>query len=135
MKRWVYFDCDDTLVMWPPHKGRDEDLIHIPDPYQAGKTIAVYPHKEHIAYLKNRWQKNDDTIVVWSAGGQPWAQAVVTALGLGNVVDHILAKPDVYVDDLHCAQFMGQQLYKPYGDEQSELFGTSEGLATTTEEE
>lgn len=126
-KRWLYFDCDDTLVMWSPHKGKDEDLLQIPDPYCEGKVVDVYPHKEHISYLKKCAKMNKDTIVVWSAGGEPWAKAVVAALNLGGYVKYCLAKPDQYVDDLHCIEFMGQHVYKPYGDEQSGLYATPKG--------
>lgn len=118
-KRWIFVDCDDTLVMWPPFAGPDRDLIHIPDPYNKKKPpIGLFPHKRQIDFIKKSAQFNKDTIVVWSAGGQPWAKAVVKALGLKPYVKYVIAKPDFYVDDLHCTEFMGYRKYFDYKPEE-----------------
>lgn len=114
-KQTIFFDCDDTLVMWPPYQGPDAELLHIADPYNPNKPpIGVYPHKRHISYLKKSQQFNKATIVVWSAGGEPWARNVVEALGLEKYVTHILSKPDIYVDDLKANEFMGLRYYLDY---------------------
>jgi len=118
-KGWIFFDCDDTLVMWPPFKGPDDQLIHIPDPYKKNAPpIGLFPHKKHIDYLKKSKQFNKNVIVVWSAGGQPWARAVVEALNLDKYVDHILAKPETYVDDLQADYILGNRKYVEYEPEE-----------------
>jgi phosphoserine phosphatase len=46
------------------------------------------------------------TVIVWSAGGVEWAKTVVTALGLENYVDLVVAKPKWYYDDLQSHEFL-----------------------------
>lgn len=122
----LFFDCDDTLVMWGTsyHKVDDNGIkntILIPDPWEAvtmyGRTRGMnelVPHDKHIQYLKDSKIKNKNTIVVWSAGGWEWALAVVKALGIEEYVDAVMAKPHAYVDDLNCKEFMGQRIYKEH---------------------
>lgn len=109
----IYFDVDDTLVMWgmaDDHPG----LINIPSPHYGTKNMVV-PHPGHIKVLKDR-KARGSRIVVWSAGGFAWAEAVVKALGLEQYVDFVMSKPHMYVDDKLASEFMGERLYIPYGD-------------------
>lgn len=108
----VFFDCDDTLVMWDNvYKNEDHsNCILVTDPV-SGFSASLVPHEAHIRYLKES-RSHHCTIVVWSAGGWQWAKAVVEALGLEEYVDAVMAKPDRYVDDLPCTKFMGDRIYK-----------------------
>lgn len=111
----VFFDCDDTLVMWD-NKYKLEDYsncVLLVDPL-SGFCEYLVPHKQHIQYLIDSKTKNKNTIVVWSAGGWQWAEAVVKALQLEQYVDAVMAKPERYVDDLHCVKFMGEMIYKKF---------------------
>lgn len=115
---FVYFDVDDTLVVWDDkYKLEDwSNVVGIPDPHSATKDmIFLVPHIWHINYLKKSKQ-HGCTIVVWSAGGWDWAKAVVEALGLTEYVDAVMSKPARYVDDLGCKEFMGERIYTPYRD-------------------
>lgn len=107
-KKYVYFDCDDTLVMWGRHQS--PKCVAFKDPYNKGEKILLVPHENHIqkliSYSGNGW-----VVVVWSRGGYPWAREVVRGLGLQGYVDHILAKPDIYFDDVKCCDFMDCRSY------------------------
>lgn len=111
----VYFDCDDTLVMWDNKHKTESNTI---DFNCYGMTYKLVPHKVHIQYLKDSKTKNKNTIVVWSAGGWEWAKEVVEKLGIEQYVDAVMAKPIRYVDDLHCSEFMGQLIYKEFNKDE-----------------
>src|ERR1022692_4616922 len=91
------FDIDDTMIMWhsdcPP-----EEKISITCPY-GGDTRLFKVHKLHVEFLK-KTKGRGNTVIVWSAAGVLWAEAVIKALGLEQYVDYILSKPTKIVDDL-----------------------------------
>ena len=99
----IFFDCDDTLVIWDKHgKSNDFEAIKFTC---YGKEYKLIPHKPHIEALKKH--KNDGyKIVVWSAGGEEWAAEVVKVLDLGDHVDCTLSKPEFYYDDKRVFEFM-----------------------------
>lgn len=110
--RSMFFDCDDTLILWNNNYSfnkSDPLSIEIRDPYHIDTEVylRVRPNLEAIELLKRQHAK-DTTIVVWSAGGWQWAEAVVKALGLEQYVSVCMSKPDYYVDDLECKEFMGE---------------------------
>lgn len=106
-------DCDDTLIMWS--KDSTENItpgpnkIAIIDPYD-GVTLYLTPHKRHIKLLNDHLERGKK-VVIWSAGGAPWALAVATALGFADKDVIVMCKPSVYVDDLQCQEFMGSRIY------------------------
>ena len=104
MNKTIFFDVDDTLVRWlgdgnEPNEGdlslTEEDV----------GTIIVTPIKSTIDFLIEQKEKGN-TIVVWSQGGKDWVDLVVDALGIKDHVDVTIAKPDLYVDDLHCTTWL-----------------------------
>jgi len=109
----IFVDVDDTLVMWGKAK-KGEKVVAITSPYDNGQ-IFVKPHKGHIKILKDRHARGAH-IIVWSAGGYKWAQAVVKALGLESHVNLIMSKPFMYIDDKKAEDFMGEHLYLDYQD-------------------
>lgn len=109
----VFCDVDDTLVMWGKIK-RGEKAIAVTCPH-GGHQEYLRPHKGHIKILKDR-KARGSFIVVWSAGGFAWANAVVKALGLENHVDLIMTKPHCYIDDKEAKDIMGERIYLPYGN-------------------
>lgn len=108
----IFFDVDDTLVMWQEAK-KGQKAIGITCPYD-GRQEYLLPHAGHIKILKDR-KARGSVIVVWSAGGFQWAEAVVKALGLADYVDFVMSKPHAYVDDKMSDEFMGERIYLPYG--------------------
>lgn len=104
----IYFDCDDTLIIWGKIK-KGEKCIAITDPYDGAQHL-LRPHIGHIKVLRDR-KARGATIHVWSANGWQWAQAVVYALGLQECVDYVQSKPTMYVDDLQAHEILGERLY------------------------
>ncbi len=93
----VCCDVDDTLLMWDWYKYDFDSLITIEDPYtKQNKTYGV--HKAHVLLLK-QYKARGYKITVWSKGGQLHAESAVKALGLEEVVDYVMAKPEKVMDD------------------------------------
>lgn len=124
----VYIDVDNTLVMWDDLTPEDKaNGIAITCPIskaftEEGNEVEVepwtellVPHKAHIEMLKQH-KLRGHTIIVWSAGGWEWAEAVVKALQLEKYVDVVLEKPMWFYDDLKSSEFMPEinRIYKPF---------------------
>lgn len=109
-KATVYFDVDDTLVMW----GKKSALPVVIN--ALGFTEKLKPHLGHIKRLK-RHHNRGHVVVVWSQAGTEWAEAVVNALGLSEFVDLVVTKPAAYYDDIDCEHYMGKALYFPKEEE------------------
>lgn len=104
----VYYDVDDTLVLW--FSGCDpSEKIDIKNPYY-GYNMSLKPHKRHIDLLKDH-KARGSTIIVWSASGYQWAEAVVKALNLESYVDFVQSKPVKFVDDLSASEILGIRIY------------------------
>jgi hypothetical protein len=97
MGRFCYFDVDDTLILYDLEAYPKLPQITITDPYD-GSTRRFAIHTKHVEWLE-KMSKRGETIVVWSAGGVKWANAVVIALGITRFVNFVLAKPDTIYDD------------------------------------
>lgn len=109
-ERVVSFDCDDTLVMWgddfyQPNEGR----IAILDP-NDGKTMYLTPHALHIRKLKG-YHQSGWFVIIWSAGGGAWANAVAKALELEEHCSLITAKPSILFDDQPLNNAFGERKY------------------------
>lgn len=107
----IYFDVDDTLVEWiQPTDERAEQSIPGLYPCRGHSSYLLLPIPAHIEELK-RLKAEHNTIVVWSQGGSDWVVEVLTKLELTEYVDVCLTKPEVYYDDLHVSEWMGQRKY------------------------
>ena len=107
----VYFDVDDTLVMWDPPKDKLEaegidvicpaGLICVDGNLEQapGFKAKLLPHKKHIEKLKKHKMRGH-TVVVWSAGGYDWAEAAIKVLQLEKYVDVVISKPKWAYDDM-----------------------------------
>jgi hypothetical protein len=96
----VYFDVDDTLVLWPEFGS--EDFGYTLD---LGAGIFVRPHEFHIQKLKEH-KVRGHKVVVWSQGGSEWAEKVCKALGIEAYVDVVISKPRWFYDDLPASAFL-----------------------------
>lgn len=116
----VYFDVDDTLLMWEgnhtqPGKGK----LAVKDPLD-GTIHYLYPHLDHIRLVKHFYNR-DYYVIVHSASGGKWAKAAVEILGLEDYVHQTLAKPLKYVDDLNSTEWMGNRVYINYKKDENEV--------------
>lgn len=105
----IFVDVDDTLIVWGKVK-KGQKTISIINPYSNNEENFVRPHLGHIRVLKDR-KARGAYIVVWSAGGHKWAEAVVKALGLTDHVNLIMSKPIMYIDDKKADEILGERLY------------------------
>lgn len=111
----VFFDVDDTLVMWSWPEQKDNETIVISAAEEpALHNIRVWPHKEHANRLK-QFKARGQSVVVWSQGGWAWAKAVVEALGLQLYVDAIMTKPKWIFDDLPASAWLNES-HRSYVD-------------------
>ena len=95
----AYFDCDDTLIMWDIPEGmslNDDKLVTVSCRDYSDRLL---PNKYNIELLV-KMAKRGHGIVVWSAGGADWAEAVVKALGIEEYVNVVTGKPNYYIDDI-----------------------------------
>lgn len=93
----AYFDIDDTLIQWSDDgSDRLEDYVTIECRGRVDKYLINRYNVEHLIKLSNRGHG----IVVWSAGGSDWAEAVVKGLGIEKYVDVVAPKPTYYIDDI-----------------------------------
>lgn len=114
----IFADVDDTLIMWggiktSPITGKPYPQIAIKNPHDAS-VYKVTPNKGNIKIIKDR-RSRGSVIVVWSAGGYAWAEAVVRALDLEKHVDLVMTKPHGYIDDKEAKDIMGERIYIPLG--------------------
>src|ERR1035437_11138353 len=95
--RTIYIDCDDTLIIWNPDKyiHEREDIRWIGET----KFFSVLPHKKHIDFIR-KIKMQGYGIVIFSAAGVNWAEKVVKTLGIEDLPDVIMSKPEFVIDDL-----------------------------------
>lgn len=110
------FDIDDTLLYWDSEKVRNQfQEAGKPLPrtvkFQVGSCIVekyvIEPHVKELILQK----ESGATIVVWSASGHVWAEAVVKALGIEEYVDIISSKPVRIYDDKDPEFWMPKRRY------------------------
>lgn len=98
----VCFDVDDTLISQDFHEEK------------AQVTISCNGYKTEALIINNnveaikRHKKQGQIVIVWSAAGYKWAEAVVKALKLEKYVDIAMSKPMWYYDDLPVQKWMGK---------------------------
>lgn len=108
----VPIDTDLTLIDYNIDDKNPNDLVEVG--LIPGKTIKIYPIKEHIQTLKNM-KASGAYILVWSGTGHAWAAHIVKKLGLEDYVDVIMSKPKWYIDDCPADEWMKRMYrYKPY---------------------
>lgn len=125
--RSVFFDVDDTLVIWD-WKSVNPDgigLLKITNP-ASGVEVLVQPHNRHIELMK-QFKARGHTVVVWSQGGHEWAEAVCKSLGIELLVDLVMDKPSWYVDDLTSDAWMKAPIYlDPFNPLKDKRWGIEE---------
>ena len=104
----VAFDTDDTLIYWDADKFlHPEDVRHncnVEIKFKGKKLIRVVM-ADHVSELKLQ-KESGQTVVVWSASGVDWAEAVVKALKIEEYVDLVMSKPTKLYDDMEASEWM-----------------------------
>lgn len=92
----AYCDIDDTLVSWQkPSKATEKDSVIVKC---RGFEEKVYINKHNLNFIK-KLANRGHCVVLWSAGGVCWAEAVAKALKIEKYVWAVMSKPTYYVDD------------------------------------
>lgn len=91
-------DIDDTCIIWEPEKysHKEEDIIWIED---YNRKFPFLPHKRNIEFVQ-KLKLQGYGVVCWSAAGANWAETVIKKLGLEDLPDIIISKPELCVDDI-----------------------------------
>jgi phosphoserine phosphatase len=92
----AFFDCDDTLLEWKTCDENEKDAIRIV--MSDSRVFYKRALMANIEALKLH-SLAGHVVVVWSAGGADWAEAIIHSLNLTDYVSLIIGKPDFYYDD------------------------------------
>jgi hypothetical protein len=111
--RVVMIDCDDTLILWDKSEHDPSTYIEI---NCYGQTSVVVPHQKQLNTI-HKFIKLGYTLIVWSASGWEWAEAVGKAVGIDDYVQLYLSKPRYYMDDIPCNEWMGPRVYRSPNEE------------------
>jgi len=107
----AFFDVDGTLLSWDTPEGVDINDDRMVSVRCRGHCEKLFPNQHNIKLLKQFAQRGI-AVIVWSAGGSDWAEAVVQALNLEEYVSVVTGKPDYYIDDLeNPREFMGKHIF------------------------
>jgi FMN phosphatase YigB (HAD superfamily) len=99
--RIVFFDIDDTLVIWDwkPINPDGVGLVSINNPDGACSEL-VMPHNRHIQLLR-QFKARGHTVVVWSQGGHAWAESVCKTLGIDDLPTEAFMRAPIYLDPMN----------------------------------
>lgn len=96
----VWFDVDDTLVKWSAEE--KSKTVKITCEGYTDKYEIIWGNVKALKAHRNRGH----VVIVWSAGGYKWAEAVVKALNLEKYVNLVCCKPSWIYDDLDSSAWM-----------------------------
>lgn len=96
--RVIYLDIDDSTILWEPNKYKHnpDDVVQMTDEWGS---FPVLPHKFNIDFVR-KLKTQGYGVVAWSAAGADWAETVINKLGLKELPDFIISKPEICIDDL-----------------------------------
>jgi len=103
----MYFDVDDTLIYWDDETlcSQIKDLSEQVTINLNGLVLRRYVIQENVREIMLQ-KASGCHVVVWSASGSQWAEAVVKALALEDFVDVVISKPYKYYDDKSSSEWM-----------------------------
>ena len=107
-KPTVFFDIDDTLIMWDEQLKGNTVCINC-----DGQLSHMVRNEGNIEELKRHGSRGID-VIVWSKGGIHWAERVIKALKLEKYVAAIMTKPFCYYDD--CYNPLGEHRHYKLGE-------------------
>lgn len=104
-----FWDIDGTLIVGRNDEGATRN-VSIPDPLDKTKYIVVSPNDSMIRLMREERHRGA-FIVVWSRGGHEWAESVIKALNLVELVDVIMSKPMAYFDDKDVSEWLPYRVF------------------------
>lgn len=97
-QRISYFDVDETLIShFPTEEVKTMDYSGIQLNFN-GVTRFIYPMHKNIDLI-SELRLCGYQIAIWSMSGSDHAERIVKLLKIEHLVDVILPKPHLYVDD------------------------------------
>lgn len=110
----VAFDVDMTLIL---HGQESPDqfapgMIRVQDPYD-NKIKYLMSHVKHVKLLKD-YKIRGYHVVIWSANGGDWAEAIARAIfgeEVDKYVDEVRTKFIKHVDDLPSDKILGERVW------------------------
>lgn len=109
------WDVDDTLVMHTKTNNIPiADLVLVDDPVNVNSKITMQINKSMIRLMQEEYSRGAQ-IIVWSRGGHAWAESVVKALKISDIVHLIMSKPLSYFDDKDVSEWLKYRVYLPPG--------------------
>lgn len=112
--RTVYVDLDDTLIRWKPTTSgttlKSDEVLLVDGTGQGSRYQIITRTIEEIRGHFNRGHK----VIIWSAGGDEWAEKAVDLLGIRPLVTVCLSKPDFFIDDKPACDFMPESKRRDY---------------------
>lgn len=103
----ICVDIDNTLVLHGPIK-KGQKTVSITNPYTKEQKIMRI-HEPHLRVVTERLARGA-TLIVWSAGGYAWAEAVLKALNLTHKNIRVFSKSIAYIDDKVATKWMGEHI-------------------------
>lgn len=97
----IWCDVDSTLI--EHHQGNLTVSYY-------GEERLVTPHLEHISFLRSL-KARGCYIIVHSNNGYAWAETIVKALKLEDVVDQVMSKPFKVIDDAPAETWMPMNIW------------------------
>jgi len=86
---FLYVDVDGTLLKWPgPTPGLRND-----------GTPEI--NKDLIKQLRKWKERTNGYIIVWSGNGKTHADWAVDFMGIEDLPDFVLGKPNIFIDDTY----------------------------------
>ena len=103
------FDIDGTMIV-PPLELLSPMNVRILDPVNADHYINMRKNEAMIRLMREEKHRGS-YILVWSRGGYEWAEAVIKALDLYDIVDIIMDKPMAYFDDQDVSTWLKDRVF------------------------
>jgi hypothetical protein len=104
----AHCDVDQTLILHSAPKPGQE-TVSITDPYDC--VIRTYVVNRPMIKLIKDHAARGYFLIVWSANGWQWAEAVAKALDLQDTFELCMGKNLKYFDDLQAVDILGVRVY------------------------
>lgn len=99
----IAVDIDETLVFMVK-EDQEHDFV-LQDPYEVLGTLYLKKHNPNINCVKRGYARGL-RYFAWSMAGALWAEVVLKALGIYDMMEVVMTKPIRYIDDKPVSEWM-----------------------------